>query len=826
MEDRDADCMRDLAKQDLFFLLTVICNRSDINRDWLYDRCREVEAEPDGCLDLWSREHYKSTLLTYGLSIKDILNNPNVTIGIFSHTRPIAKAFLSQIKTEFQNNQFLKGLFPEIFYQKPQSEADKWSLDRGIVVKRDSNAKESTVEAWGLVDGQPTALCIDTPVLTTKGWKHHGDLEAGDYVFGEDGNPVEVIYNSGTMNGKLCTKVIFDDTEIIAADDHLWGVDRVYSPRDPITRRQDTGWKHKIREIVKTRDLPLSNGPNRDKRRRIPMTPILSFENNEKLLIDPYVLGLWLGDGSSAQQIITTGDYEILEDIRNAGYEVSVAQDRGSYKMFTIHGLHYQLKHLFLLKNKHIPIEYLRSDAASRLALFQGLMDSDGSCRSGSEKMGGYGQCTFCNCNQILIEQTHYLACSLAMKPGRISEHHDGHPNHRSKFSFRFTGVKTNPPFRLKRKLDLCIEQKVKTGRYVRCLERVDSVPVNCIQVASDNGMYLAGKSLVPTHNSKHFSILVYDDVVTKESVTTPEQIKKTTEAWELSLNLGSEGGVRRYIGTRYHSNDTYRTMMTRGSAKVRKYPATDNGRMDGNPVLMTKETLDEKLRDMGSFTFSAQMLQDPLQDNIMGFKKEWLRYYKSLGSTDEWNRYLLVDPASEKKKSSDYTVIMVIGLAPDNNYYLLDGIRDRLNLTEKTERLFEFHRKWKPTRTGYEKYGMQADIEHIQYVMDQENYRFDIQVLGGTEPKVDRIRKLVPIFENHRFWMPEHIHFRDYHNHAKDLIKVFIEDEFETFPVSAHDDMLDCMARIVDPILNAKFPLIEEKSTFEFMGTSGSWMG
>ena len=482
MGDQDFQCMRDLAQNDLFFLLSIVCNRSDINRDWLYDRCREIEAEPNGCLDLWSREHYKSTLLTYGLSIKDILNNPNVTIGIFSHTRPIAKAFLSQIKTEFQNNQFLKGLFPDVFYQRPQSEAEKWSLDRGIVVKRNSNAKESTVEAWGLVDGQPT---------------------------------------------------------------------------------------------------------------------------------------------------------------------------------------------------------------------------------------------------------------------------------------------------------------------------------------------------------SKHFSILVYDDVVTKESVTTPEQIKKTTEAWELSLNLGSEGGVRRYIGTRYHSNDTYRTMMTRGSAKVRKYPATDNGRMDGNPVLMTRETLDEKLRDMGSFTFSAQMLQDPLQDNVMGFKKEWLRYYKNLGSTDEWNRYLLVDPASEKKKSSDYTVIMVIALAPDNNYYLLDGIRDRLNLTEKTERLFEFHKKWKPLKTGYEKYGMQADIEHIQYVMEQENYRFEIQVLGGTEAKVDRIRKLVPIFENHRFWWPEHIHFRDYHNHAKDLIKILIEDEYETFPVSAHDDMLDCMARIVDPILNAKFPLIEEVAEQNYnLGTPGSWMG
>ena len=90
-------------------------------------------------------------------------------------------------------------------------------------------------------------------------------------------------------------------------------------------------------------------------------------------------------------------------------------------------------------------------------------------------------------------------------------------------------------------------------------------------------------------------------------------------------------------------------------------------------------------------------------------------------------NIYLLVDPANEKKKTSDYTVMEVIGLAPDNNYYLIDAIRDRLNLTERTEKLFQFHRKYRPLKTGYEKYGMQSDIEHMKYVMEQKNYRFDI---------------------------------------------------------------------------------------------------
>ena len=97
--------------------------------------------------------------------------------------------------------------------------------------------------------------------------------------------------------------------------------------------------------------------------------------------------------------------------------------------------------------------------------------------------------------------------------------------------------------------------------------------------------------------------------------------------------------------------------------------------------------------------------------------------------NVEGWNLYLLVDSANEKKKTSDYTVMVVIGLGPDNNYYLLDGIRDRLNLTERTEKLFEFHRKWPQIKNhvGWEKYGKDSDIQHIQYVMEEKNYRFGI---------------------------------------------------------------------------------------------------
>ena len=154
--DADDKVWAALGLVDRFFLLAFTLGRKDMVHPWLYARCREVEKNPDDHLDLWARGHYKSTIITYAGTIQAILLNPEITIGIFSHTRPIAKSFLRQIKRELEGSEKLKQLYPDTCWVNEKREAPKWSEDDGIVVRRESNPKEATVEAWGLVDGQPT----------------------------------------------------------------------------------------------------------------------------------------------------------------------------------------------------------------------------------------------------------------------------------------------------------------------------------------------------------------------------------------------------------------------------------------------------------------------------------------------------------------------------------------------------------------------------------------------------------------------------------------------------------------------------------------------
>lgn len=307
-----------------------------------------------------------------------------------------------------------------------------------------------------------------------------------------------------------------------------------------------------------------------------------------------------------------------------------------------------------------------------------------------------------------------------------------------------------------------------------------------------------------------HFRLRVYDDVVTAESVGTPDQIIKTTDAFSLSDALGTGDGQRVWmVGTRYHPMDTYSEILKRGTAKERRRVCVDT---EGRPLMLSPEALEQKQRDMGARIFAAQMMQNPVGEGVRLFRDDWLMHYDRQPDRRKLNVFFIIDSANGKRKKNDYTTMWVIGLGADLNYYVLDIVRDRINLVERTDALFSLHRKWKPMCTYWEQVGAMSDTQHVRDAQERENYRFRVVDLPQKIPKRDRIGWLVPLFQAARFWFPRRLLYRTVAGETRDLVQDFVTNEYGCYPVVPHDDMLDSLANIKHPdCAGMRFPKLTE---------------
>lgn len=415
-----------LNANDRYYLLTHTLHRVDALHPWVFDRCREVEDDPDGHLDLWARYHYKSTITTFAGIIQEIIIDPEITVAILSCTQDVATPFLAQIQQELESNDDLKRIHADVFWSNPRKEAPVWSKDDGIVVKRRGNPKEATVEAHGVVDAMPTG---------------------------------------------------------------------------------------------------------------------------------------------------------------------------------------------------------------------------------------------------------------------------------------------------------------------------------------------------------KHFRLLNYDDLVTERLVTNAEMIKKVTERWELSDNLGSSHGTRKWHqGTRYSFGDSYGIILERKVLKERRYPATEDGTLNGKPVLLTQKRWDEVKLTQKS-TVAAQMLLNPLAGNEATFDATKFSQYDIIPSI--LNVYIMIDPSKGRSRRSDRTAIAVVGIDVGGAKYLLDGVCHRMKLSKRWDFIKQLHEKWENhpgvqlCNVGYEQYGMQVDLEVIEEYQIKDQTMFKINELNTTRDntfsKRDRIERLEPDLSHGRFFLPSVVYHPDF---------------------------------------------------------------
>lgn len=193
--------------EDLFFIVAFVMQIERANHPFVVKMCAAVENGPrTNTLDVWARGHFKSVIITQAETLQYHLRNPEHCTGIMAYARPLAKAFLRSVKVICETSDLLKWCFPDILWQNPMQEAPKWSEDDGLVFKRKSaSRKESTIEAWGLVEGQPTGRHFERIVFD--------DIETDDIKDSPDMldkvySKFEMAGNLGTMSDKDIVRVI------------------------------------------------------------------------------------------------------------------------------------------------------------------------------------------------------------------------------------------------------------------------------------------------------------------------------------------------------------------------------------------------------------------------------------------------------------------------------------------------------------------------------------------------------------------------------------------------------------------------------------------
>lgn len=329
----------------------------------------------------------------------------------------------------------------------------------------------------------------DTPVMTNKGWKKHGQLKRGDYVYGRNGQPVKVlaIHKEGEAN----FRVHFNDGSVIDVHaKHEW---LVYD-------RNNHKWHKYETEYMFSQKLYSGEIGRRGSRYRFQVdSNVPLFQPWQELPIHPYVLGAWLGDGSTSKNCITyqSSDIRIKEKIVYCGYAET---GHSIHKLTGVHTSYFRtlyapLKKNGLLGNKHIPDIYLKASLEQRLELLAGLIDTDGSCERGRIRI--------VTADIALAEQIKELILSVGYKVGiQIAEpiiSSSGITGRRRVFTLSFNHAYEIPVVLERKKAKRTNYHPRK--RAITGIEQIIPIKGRCITV--EGGIYLVGKSFIPTCNSE-----------------------------------------------------------------------------------------------------------------------------------------------------------------------------------------------------------------------------------------------------------------------------------------------------------------------------------
>ena len=336
-----------------------------------------------------------------------------------------------------------------------------------------------------------TATLIPTPY----GWSTMGELQVGDQVLDERGKPCNVVAKSDVDTTEDAYRITFrDGSEIIAGARHQWKVDYICGEH-----KYDTVMTSE--EIFQKWSLPCYQKDGGRSPVRIRINRPLALPEAD-LPLDPYTLGVWLGDGVATRPEVCAFEDDMGFIFDAIPYTPSSVWKNGGGKSWCAR---YDELRCVLVKNwrdKVIPPEYLRASERQRWELLAGLIDSDGHVSKIK------GQAIINGVVKPLMDTVRELLWSLGIKNSMTEEPslYHGEPTGETLYIIRFTAFDDMPLSKIPRYLKRRVSRNGARSdyHYIESMENIgNGIPMQCIQVDSPSHCYLCGSSMVPTHNSE-----------------------------------------------------------------------------------------------------------------------------------------------------------------------------------------------------------------------------------------------------------------------------------------------------------------------------------
>ena len=746
--------------------------------------------------------HTKSELASWLLPAWFLGKFPRKKIIQASNTEALAAGFGRRVRNliagedlsdgsdeDFDGHSAYENIFPGVRLAADSKAAAGWHTNRGgeyfaIGVNGKVTGKGGDI----VIIDDPHALATDTEIPTPQGFRMLKDLQVGDMVFGPDGEPTRVVAKSPVYEGRELYRVTTNDGASVYADAaHLWN----YRSDTKVTAPFVTG---------RTDEL------SRWKKVSAPVLPTVSPVRyvQRKLPIDPYLLGVWLGNGTATLGRITSHLDDVAwfrEQFDRGGYETT---DQADPHNFGVIGLRAELIAAGLFDNKHIPEGYLSASYEQRLALLQGLMDTDGHVMNS-------GTCNFDNTNASLVEGVCELVRSFGVR-AIIKHFHkaDGVKSDCYRVNFSLPEACRLPRKRAKLK-----SVYTKRGRSITVTPTGVHGRVQCITVERPDGLFLAGRGYIVTHNSEQEA---------KQAETNPA-IFDDVYAW---YNAGPRqrlqpGGTIILVMTRWSKRDLTGKVLAKQAAE-KDNPDTDKWRVISFPAILDENTPTERstwpgfwplptLRATRSVlpvsSWSAQYQQNPTSEGAAILKRE---YWRRWGDDDKekcpgpqhvaaWQNgdppaceYIIgswdcAATANERSHPSAYTLWGVFKAEdPEsgktlNHIILLQAYKARMEFPELKRTAKQFYDEDRPDTLLIENKsaGMQLLQEFRSMGVPAESFTGSSRGSRAvSNDKIARANMIADVFASRYVWCPP-TRFADE-----------VMEQCASFPAGEEDDLVD----------------------------------